>query len=233
MELDDKGQEQREHGSLDVAVVPTPPAPIDRAEAARRALDFSDRPPRVKPKTSVLEWIALVLAVLVPPLGFVVAIVARIITRYRNHWTTTVAKAATVISIVLTLVLAAGSVVYGVLAEEQAARDRVFAEAQPLCEALATTPGVLDAPAYGWPIEVAALPQTLDAMRAYQARWTELSALAPEAAKANLGAIADQAAILVAAVESTQAIDRQGNLSTMTAVTGASGLPAWVETYCG
>jgi len=229
MELGDTGQAQRERGTFDFALQPAQP---DRAEAARRALDFSDRPPRVKPKTSVLEWIGLVLAVIVPPLGLVVTIVARIVTRYRKHWTTTVAKAATVISIILTLVLAAGTVVYSVLAEEQAAEDRVFASAQPLCEALATTPGVLDTPGYGWPIEVAALPQTLDAMRAYQARWTELTALAPDAAKANLGAIADQAAVLVAAVESTQAIDRQGNLSKMAAVTGASGLPAWVTTYC-
>ena len=230
MELGDIGQTQREPGTFDFAITPAQP---DRAEAARRALDFSDRPPRVKPKTSVLEWIALVLAFIAPPLGLVVSIVARIITRYRHHWTTTVAKASTVISIVLTLVLAAGSVVFAVLAEEQAAEDRVFASAQPLCQALAATPGVLDAPAYGWPIEVASLPQTLDAMRAYQTRWVELTALAPDAAKANLTAIADQAAILVTAVESTQAIDRQGNLSTMTAVTGASGLPAWVVTYCG
>jgi len=229
MELGDTGQAQRERGTFDFALQPAQP---DRAEAARRALDFSDRPPRVKPKTSVLEWIGLVLAVIAPPLGLVVTIVARIVTRYRNHWTTTVAKAATVISVILTLVLAAGTVVYSALAEEQAAEDRVFASAQPLCEALATTPGVLDTPGYGWPIEVAALPQTLDAMRAYQARWTELTALAPDAAKANLGAIADQAAVLVAAVESTQAIDRQGNLSKMAAVTGASGLPTWVETYC-
>ena len=230
MELGDTQQTQRERGAFDFALAP---APIDRAEAARRALDFSDRPPRVRPKTSVLEWIGLVLAVLAPPLGLIVTIVARIITRYRHHWTTTVAKAATVISIVLTLVLVAGAVVFSVLAEEQAAEDRVFASAQPLCDALATTPGILDTPAYGWPTEVAPLPQTLDAMRAYQARWVELVALAPEAAKANLSAIAEQAGILVTAVETTQAIDRQGNLSTMSTVTAASGLPAWVTTYCG
>ena len=91
MELGDTGQAQRERGTFDFALQPAQP---DRAEAARRALDFSDRPPRVKPKTSVLEWIGLVLAVIAPPLGLVVTIVARIVTRYRNHWTTTVAKAA-------------------------------------------------------------------------------------------------------------------------------------------
>jgi hypothetical protein len=230
MELGDTEQKHREHGAFDFALVP---AQLDRAEAGRRALDFSDRPPRVRPKTSVLEWIGLVLAVLAPPLGLVVTIIARIITRYRHHWTTTVAKAATVISIVLTLVLAAGAVVYSVLAEEQAAEDRVLASAQPLCDALATTPGILDTPAYGWPTEVAPLPQTLEAMRAYQARWVELAALAPDAAKANLSAIAEQAGILVTAVETTQAIDRQGNLTKMSAVTGASGLPTWVTTYCG
>ena len=134
-------------------------------------LDFSDRPPRVTPRTSVLEWIGLVLAVIAPPVGLLVTIAARIIARYRHHWTTTVAKVATVISIVLTVVLGVGAVALAITAEKNAAAARVVAAAQPLCDALAQTPGVLELEAYGWPTEVAPIAVTLDSMRAYLALW--------------------------------------------------------------
>ena len=200
---------------------------------AREVFDFSDRPARVVKRTSVLEWIGLFLAILVPPVGLLVTIVARIVTRYCHHWTTTVAKAATVISIVLTVLLAAGYAVYAVSAERDAAAARVVANAQPLCNALAETPGVLELDAYGWPTEIAPLTVTLDSMRAYQAHWLQLAEIAPESAKAGVTAIADQAALLISSVEGSQAIDRGKNLATMKAVTDVSGLPQYVDTYCG
>ena len=202
-------------------------------DTAPRILDFSDRPRRTKPKASVLEWIGLVLAVVAPPLGLLVTVVARIVARSLHHWTTTVAKVATVVSIVLTVVLAGGAVAYSIVADKEAAEARVLAKAQPLCDALAATPGVLDTPAYGWPVDVAPLATTLDSMRAYQTHWTELAAIAPDSATANLEAIAGQAAILVTAVETNSAIDRPGNLAKMKAVTDVSGLPAWTAKYCG
>jgi hypothetical protein len=209
-----------------------PQAPGHR-ETAPQALDFSTRPRRrKKPRGTVLDWISLVLAFLAPPLGLLLNIVSRIVNYRRHGWTTTVAKVATVLSIVFTLVLGAGAFAYSVVAERDAAAAKVIADAQPLCAAIAATPGVLDSPAYGWPTEVAAIPVTLEAMRAYQLRWQQLAELAPDSAQANLRAIADQAQTLVVSVETSQAIDRNGNLSTMAAVTGASGLPGWVDRHC-
>jgi len=227
----------REHSEFDALLgragaTPQAATPVF-GDTAPQVLDFSDRPRRAKPKASVLEWIGLVLAVIAPPVGLLVTIVARIIARSVHHWTTTVAKAATVVSIVLTLVLAGGAVAYSVISGNEAAQAAVIAKAQPLCEALAATPGVLDLPAYGWPTEVAPLATTLEAMKVYQAHWTELASVAPESAEANLEAISGQAAILVTAVETTRAIDRAGNLSKMKAVTDVSGLPAWTAKYCG
>jgi len=201
-------------------------------DTAPHVLDFSERPDAAKPRTSVLEWIGLVFAVIVPPLGLLITIAARIITRYRHHWTTTVAKAATVISIVLTLLLAAGAVAYSIVTEKDAAAARVVAAAQPLCDGLAETPGVLELEAYGWPTEVASIADTLTAMQAYQQHWQQLADIAPASAKDGTAAIADQAGILVTAVGSTQAINRSGNLAAMKAVTDVSGLPQYVATYC-
>jgi len=211
---------------------PTVPG-TPRRLTAREVFDFGDRPARVTPRTSVLEWIGLVLAVVTPPVGLLVTIAARIVTRHRHHWTTTVAKAATVVSIVLTLLLGVGAVGLAIVNEQNAAAARVVAEAQPLCDGLAATPGVLDLEAYGWPTEIAPIAVTLDAMRVYQARWQQLADLAPASAAVGTTAIADQAAMLVGAVETSQAIDRTSNLAAMTAVTDASGLPQFVATYCG
>ena len=211
---------------------PTVPG-TPRRLTAREVFDFGDRPARVTPRTSVLEWIGLVLAVVTPPIGLLVTIAARIVTRHRHHWTTTVAKAATVVSIVLTLLLGVGAVGLAIVNEQNAAAARVVAEAQPLCDGLAATPGVLDLEAYGWPTEIAPIAVTLDAMRVYQARWQQLADIAPASAAAGTTAIADQAAMLVGAVETSQAIDRTSNLAAMTAVTDASGLPQFVATYCG
>lgn len=232
MDEPETGDLQREHTALLFDQTPvTPAAPV--RPTAREVFNFSDRPARVKPRTSVLEWVGLVLAVVVPPLGLLVTVVARIIVRYRHHWTTTVAKTATVVSIVLTLVLAAGAVVYSVIAEKDAEAARVVAAAQPLCDGLAQTPGVLELEGYGWPTAVAPIADTLAAMTAYQQQWQQLAELAPASAKAGTTAIAAQAAILVTAVETTQAIDRTRNLSTMKSVTDVSGLPQYVATYCG
>lgn len=202
-------------------------------DTAPHVLDFSDRPDSAKPRTSVLEWIGLVLAVIAPPLGLLVTIAARAITRYRHHWTTTVAKAATVISIVLTVALAIGAVAYSIVSEKDAAAARVIAAAQPLCDGLAETPGVLELEAYGWPTDIAPIADTLAGMKTYQTHWQQLADVAPASVKVGTAAIADQAAILVTAVESTQAINRSGNLATMKAVTDVSGLPHFVATYCG
>jgi hypothetical protein len=211
---------------------PDPLAPGHR-DTAPQSVDFSSRPRRRrKPRGTALDWVSLVLAVVVPPLGLLVNIVSRIVNFRRHGWTTTVAKVATVLSIVFTLVLGAGVFAYSVVAERGAAAAKVIADAQPLCSAIAETPGVLDIPAYGWPTEVATIPVTLEAMKAYQLRWQQLADVAPDSATANLQAIADQAQTLVVSVETSQAIDRNGNLATMAAVTGASGLPGWVDRHC-
>jgi hypothetical protein len=215
-----------------------PVAPISRGQdgsrpTARQVFDFPARPPRVVPRTSALEWIGLAFAVIAPPVGLLVTVVARIITRHRHHWTTTVAKAATVISVLLTVLLGVGAAVHFAVANRDAAAAQVVAEAQPLCDGLAATPGVLELEAYGWPTEVAPLAVTLDAMKVYQAKWQQLADLAPASTKAGTSAVAEQAAMLVTAVETTRAIDRAGNLAAMRAVTDASGLPQFAATYCG
>ena len=114
----------------------------------------------------------------------------------------------------------------------QNAEAEVKADSAAMCADLAGTPGVLTQPGFGWPTEVADLPATLEAMRAYEERWTTLAAIAPPTIQPSVQSVADAATTLVAGVEAARSIDRPGNLAKMQLVTSQSVLPAWVEKYC-
>jgi len=211
------------------------PDPDAHAVYAARpgAFDFSDRPERVKPHPTPLEWIGLALAVLLPPLGLILSIVAGFISRARNGWTTWVVRTGTTLGVILTIALVIVSVVLGAITRADDAEAAIVSASAPWCASLEETPGVLEQPAYGWPVERTSIPETLEAMKAYQLRWKELADIAPAGIRSETRSVAFAAQSLVTAVESTQFIDRAGNLAQMKAVTAAADLPAWVARYCG
>lgn len=196
-------------------------------------LDFSDRPDRTAPRPTPLEWAALVLAVIAPPLGLVLAIVARILASRTHGWITRVLGIATVVSIVLTIVVAAGAIVSTVIGQGEAARAQLVAESAPFCAALDETPGVLDLPGYGWPTERLSIPVSIVAMQAYRDRWAGLAAIAPDGIRPGVRSVADAAQSLTNSLTTTQVIDRDRNLEQISTVTRASGIPAYVAKYCG
>ena len=114
----------------------------------------------------------------------------------------------------------------------QNAEAEVKADSAAMCADLATTPGVLAQPGFGWPTEVADLPATLEAMKAYEERWKTLAAIAPPTIQPSVESVATAATTLVDGVEATRSIDRPGNLAKIQLVTSQSVLPAWVEKYC-
>ncbi|TBN56159.1 hypothetical protein EYE40_01415 [Glaciihabitans arcticus] len=207
----------------------------ERAVYAARpsAFDFSDRPEQVKPRATPLEWIALALAVLVPPLGLVLSIIAGFVSRAKRGWTTWVVRTATVLGVILTIAVIVGGVVLDAIGRSEAAEAKIVADSAPFCASLDTTPGILEAPAFGWPTEPTTIDETVVAMKAYQLRWKELADIAPAGISSGTRSIAFAAQSLVTAVESTKVIDRTGNLSHMKAITAAAGIPAWVARYCG
>ena len=212
----------------------TPTRAEDDAEEPLRpsAFDFSDRPERERPRAGALDWASLALAFLVPPLGLILSIVTRILSNAKNGWTTGVARAATVIGIILTIALVAGGIVFTAIAQAEAADAAIVAESAAFCAALDETPGVLEQPAFGWPTDRTALPETTLAMQAYHDRWAALTEVAPAGVRPGVRSVANGAQSLITAVETTRTIDRQRNLEQMTTVTDASGIPAYVEKYC-
>jgi len=211
---------------------PTPAEGAVEQPLRPSAFDFSDRPERERPHAGALDWASLALAFLVPPLGLILSIVTRILSSARNGWTTGVARAATVIGIILTIALIAGGIVFNAISQSEAADAAIVAESAAFCAALDETPGVLEQPAFGWPTDRTALPETTVAIQAYYDRWAALTDLAPAGVRPGVRSVANAAQSLLTAVETTRTIDRERNLDQMTTVTEASGIPAYVAKYC-
>jgi len=69
-------------------------------------------------------------------------------------------------------------------------------------------------------------------MQAYQDRWAGLAAIAPDGILPGVRSVADAAQSLTNSLVTTQVIDRARNLEQISTVTRASGIPAYVSTYC-
>jgi len=215
------------------ADAPAEAAPGDAPRAPTPAiLDFSDRPERTMPRASSLEWLALALAILVPPLGFIASITARIVASRTHGWVTRVLSVATVVSVVLTIAVGAGAIVLTVVGQREAAHAKIVSDSAPFCAALEKTPGVLELPAFGWPTERLSIPDSIVAMQAYHEHWSELAKIAPEGIRPGVRSVSDAAQSLTNSLVTTQVIDRTKNLEQMSTVTRASGIPGYVSTYC-
>lgn len=197
------------------------------------AFSFSDRPEPVRLRAGVGDWTSLVLAVVAPPIGLALSIVVRVVSWRRTGWTSAVARTATVLGAVFTILVIIGGVILSEIAGDAAAEAKIASDSAPLCAALAETPGVLEAPAFGWPTEQGTLAETLVAMKAYQERWRSLADIAPAGINPGVTAVANAATTLVTSVETNRSIDRAGNLAQMSVVTASSGVPAFTGKYCG
>lgn len=202
---------------------------------ASPTFDFSERPARVRAHTTVIDWATLVLAIIAPPVGFVASIVVRMLSYRKHGWTSRVTRTATVVAVIMTAVLAVVVAIGMNVATADAAQAARVSASAPLCVELQGVdgePGVLEQPGFGWPMERTAIPETLIAMKDYQARWTSLAELAPAFETSSVRAVADAAGTLVNQVETSQTIDRERNLAQISTITAQSTLPQWFATYC-
>ncbi|MGV8970207.1 MAG: hypothetical protein ACOH1J_07140 [Microbacteriaceae bacterium] len=194
--------------------------------------DFSDRPAQSTFKASALDWASLVFSVVLPPVGVALSVIARIISQRKTGWSSGVVRAATIVGVLMTLIAGGGLLaVQAITAQDEIAAARIV-DSQPLCAELDETPGLLERPAFGWPVDVSALPATLEAMKAYHARWSGLADVAPKDQVASVRSVATAAQTLINAVETTKSIDRTRNLEQMSAIANQSGLAGWYRQYC-
>jgi len=138
---------------------------------------------------------------------------------------------ATGVIVALSIALIAGAGLTA-LSLVQASEESVKADSAPFCAELATTPGVLSQPAFGWPTEPADLPTTIDAMKAYQERWATMAKNGPPTIREDLRAIATAAGTVITAVEANRSINRPATLAAMDDVTSQTVVRAWAAKYC-
>ncbi|NEM89911.1 hypothetical protein [Galbitalea soli] len=182
--------------------------------------------------TTAADWVALVLAVIAPPLGVVVALVDIIASSRMRGWSSNLAKSALGIAIALSLVVAGGVVVLQGIAADRARAQASLAAAAPLCALLTASPATLDSPTFGWPAPEESIPQSIAAMRAFDVAWQRNVAAAPAGVKRSVQLVESAAHGIITSVTATQTLDDAANVGLMQQAAAASGLNNWADEYC-
>ena len=197
------------------------------ASGARSA---DDEPDIARPTGG--EKVVVVLAVLIPPLGLIAAIVGSIVSVRRRGWVVGALKAALTLGVVLTVIAGlAGSVGYSLLRQQQA-HDQTAARSAAFCATITANPTMVQLPDFGWPSVAVSIPDSLTAMQAYTDRWTKLASVAPPGIKPDVTKVATTAQQIVDGVKVARTIDDPSNVTLMSQVAAASDVPAWYAQYC-
>jgi hypothetical protein len=182
--------------------------------------------------TGILDWVALALAILVAPVGILVAIAALVVSSRKNGWTSSVAKAAVAVGVVVSVVLAGGIFLLANVQQQQAAHDAIVASSKQYCAQVQSTPGMLQNPTYDWPSDQSTIAASILAMQKYERTWTSLAQSAPAGIKAGTEGIATAAKSIIANVSSSRVLDDGSNVPLIQQAVSNSGISAWVSAYC-
>jgi hypothetical protein len=183
-------------------------------------------------RSTVLEKIALVLAVIAPPLGLLGGIIGMIVSARRRGWVIGLTKVTTAVGAVLTVALGIGAVVAGGVLADQAKFDGIVAESAAWCTLLDENPDLVSGPRLGWPAPADTINDTIEAGNVYVARWDPLIEAAPDAMLEETQLPQTRAKELVGAIEASRRIDDAGNVAVMESVAAASKIPAYRAQYC-
>jgi hypothetical protein len=183
-------------------------------------------------KSTIGEKIILLLAVLLPPIGLIAAIVAAIGSARRRGWVIGMLRAAVAIGLVLTVISAIGGYIgYTQLLLQEAHQQRVAASAA-FCSTIRANPTMKQLPTFGWPAVAASIPDSLTAMQAYEDRWTKLVRLSPDEIRPEAQKIATEAKHIIDGVTVARTVHDSTNISAMSVAASASGVPGWYTEFC-
>ncbi|MEO7722562.1 MAG: hypothetical protein ABIS08_11690 [Pseudolysinimonas sp.] len=184
-------------------------------------------------RSTAAERIGLALAVLVAPIGLIVGIVAAVRSAHRRGWVVGIVRASIGIAAVLTVVIAIGGYFEYTQIKKQQEHDQTVAASAAFCAALKADPSLYQPPTFGWPAVAATIPDSLKAMQAYEDRWTKIAQVSPAGIKADATKVAVAAKKIIDSVTTSRTIDDASNVSAMSSIVAASGIPAWHSEYCG
>ncbi|MBW4033731.1 MAG: DUF1705 domain-containing protein [Acidobacteria bacterium] len=195
------------------------------------ALSTHDDEPDIA-RPTLGEKFVLVLAVLIPPLGVIAALVGSLVSVRRRGWVVGVLKAALTLGVVLTVIVGfAGYVGYSLVRQQQA-HDQTAAQSAAFCATIRANPTMVQLPDFGWPAVATSIPDSLAAMQSYTDRWTKLESVAPPGIKSGVTKVATTAQQIVDGVKVARTIDDPSNVTLMSQAASVSGVPAWYSQYC-
>lgn len=189
----------------------------------------SENPPNNAP----IDWAALVLAIVLPPIGLITAIVALALGFRNRGFGSTVAKVAVPIAVVMSLVAGAGGAVLAKTAADNAAHASLVASSAQWCSQVKSGPGGYTSATFGWPSPADTVPDSITAMQGYVTRWTNLQKIAPKGIATGSGELVAMAKSIVSTDTSTQTVDDASNVSQLEDSAANSGIPQWISSYCG
>jgi hypothetical protein len=192
-----------------------------------------ERRPRLRVRsTSVFDWIAFVLAFLVPPVGILASVVALVAGWRRRGWTSGIARASLAASLALSAVVGVGGLALGSVLAQGAAHNAVIASSRTFCQELASQPGMVDSSTFAWPALGDTIDSSIAAMQKYATTWAAIARVAPDGIRSDAVLVSSTAEGIVAQDRKTRVLDDAGNVAQMQQVAAASGIPAWVDEYC-
>ena len=207
-------------------------APLSPTAFGGAGLQLERRQPATRSSNSPLDWAALVLAIVVAPIGLIVGIVAATVGSRSRGFASTLAKAAIAVGIVLTIILGVGAAVLAKLDNEQATHDAIAASSAAWCSQLESNPGTLESNTFGWPAPGNTIPASEKSIATYVAFWKKLDILAPSGIKGGTEQVESTAASIGKSLASTQTLDNSANVSQMQSVVANSGIQGWATEYC-
>ncbi|TQL48329.1 hypothetical protein FB562_1423 [Homoserinimonas aerilata] len=200
--------------------------------------------PTPEPGLAVLDTVALVAAVLLPPIGVVLGFVASARGRIYRGWASGIARAAIAVGVVMTLVFAvAGAFLWAeeqkraderaAAAEVAAAHDSVVQASAEFCAGLAGYPSIFAEgdPDFGWP-SLEDPNGYLPAIANYSAVWQGLVPVAPEGISAQVQSFSTRVDGIVGLAQSLQTANRSGDVLGVHSSDDITSIAAYVGDYC-
>lgn len=204
--------------------------PVVESAAPNREF-MVEAPAAAKPRSTGLEWAALVLAIVAAPLGLILGTVASVRSSSVRGYVSNLARASVVLGVVFSL-LGAGGIVAGLLVSTHAANEAAIrASSEKMCAQLDERPGILDDPAFGWPA-LAGIPAYKADVAAYVEWWAGLETIAPKGAKADVAAIADAAESAATRMSISRVVDHSRDYADLQTAASTSLLSEYVAEYC-
>jgi hypothetical protein len=211
----------------------TAPPPAGDTASGSGGFGLERRQSRPRSANGPLDWVAFALAILAPPAGLLLGIVAVVTEPRTKGFVTGLAKAAIAVGAVLSVVLGVAFAVYTKVSNDQADHNAIVASSRAWCTSLKSNPAALSSDTFGWPSPADTIPDSITAMKQYVAHWQSLVKLAPAGIRSDTRTIATTAQSIVSSVESTQTLDDSSDVAQMQNAVATTGITSWAGNYCG